>query len=270
MPKKKPFYIRTRLNWVDTTKEEIKAFFGLLIIMGIHLLPHLSNYWSSDPILGIEAVSKVMTLKRYKKLVETLHLNDNYLAVPKGEKAYDKLHKLRPLIDALNESSLNAYQPSNRLSVDESMIPFKGRFSMKQYMPKKPVKRGYKVWCLGDSTTGFITKFQIYTGKVLDAKAEYGLGARVVMDLYQPLINSKCLVAFDNFFTSDKLMRMLLNDGIYSIGTLRTDRKELPNMLKTKEKLSRGEFMFSVKGAVAATKWQDSKTSYNNLNRCES
>jgi hypothetical protein len=32
------------LNWVDTTKEEIKAFFGLLIIMGIHLLPHLSNY----------------------------------------------------------------------------------------------------------------------------------------------------------------------------------------------------------------------------------
>jgi hypothetical protein len=132
------------LNWVDTTKEEIKAFFGLLIIMGTHLLPHLSNYWSSDPILGIEAVSKVMTLKRYKKLVETLHLNDNYLAVPKGEKAYDKLHKLRPLIDALNESSLNAYQPSNRLSVDESMIPFKGRSSMKQYMPKKPVKRGYK------------------------------------------------------------------------------------------------------------------------------
>jgi hypothetical protein len=54
-------------------------------------------------------------------------------------------------------------------------------------------------------------------------------------------------------------MRMLLNDGIYSIGTVRTDRKELPNMLKTKEKLSRGEFMFSVKGAVAATKWQDSK-----------
>jgi hypothetical protein len=89
--------------------------------------------------------------------------------------------------------------------------------------------------------------------------AEYGLGERVVMDLCQPLINSKCLVAFDNFFTSDKLMRMLLNDGIYSIGTVRTDRKELPNMLKTKEKLSRGEFMFSVKGAVAATKWQDSK-----------
>jgi hypothetical protein len=143
----------------------------------------------------------------------------------------------------------------HRLSVVESMIRFKGRSSM----PKKPVKRGYKVWCLGDSTTGFITKFQIYTGKVLDAKAEYGLGERVVMDLCQPLINSKCLVAFDNFFTSDKLMRMLLNDGIYSIGTVRTDRKELPNMLKTKEKLSRGEFMFSVKGAVAATKWQDSK-----------
>lgn len=31
-------------------------------------------------------------------------------------------------------------------AVDEAIVPFKGQFSLKQYMPKKPVKRGFKVW----------------------------------------------------------------------------------------------------------------------------
>lgn len=53
---------------------------------------------------------------------------------------------------------------------DESMIAFKGRSMLKQYMPNKPNKRGYKVWCLADSTTGFITGF-IALVKWMDRKA---------------------------------------------------------------------------------------------------
>jgi hypothetical protein len=51
------------------------------------------------------------------------------------------------------------------MAVDESMEPFKGRSSMKQYMPMKPVRRVYKVWCLADSRTGFVRQFDIYSGK---------------------------------------------------------------------------------------------------------
>ena len=57
------------------------------------------------------------------------------------------------------------------------MVPYKGRSSLKQYMPKKPVKRGLKVWVRADSVTGYISRFQIYTGK---KSTEKGLGARVV------------------------------------------------------------------------------------------
>ena len=32
-------------------------------------------------------------------------------------------------------------------------------------MPKKPVKRGIKVWVLGDSETGYFSKFDDYCGK---------------------------------------------------------------------------------------------------------
>lgn len=113
--------------------------------MGIHQLPQLANYWSSDPFLAVPSVAQVMSSKRYKKLIENIHLNDNTKAAPKGEKGYDKLHKVRPLIDMLNESITKPYKHSSFLAVDESMIAFKGRSSLRQYMPLKPVKRGYKV-----------------------------------------------------------------------------------------------------------------------------
>jgi hypothetical protein len=48
----------------------------------------------------------------------------------------------------MNSRLKEVYIPSSVMAVDESMVQFNGRFSMKQYMPMKPVKRGYKVWCL--------------------------------------------------------------------------------------------------------------------------
>ena len=69
------------------------------------------------------------------------------------------------------------------------MIPFKGRSSLKQYMPKKPVRRGIKVWALADALNGYIANFQVYTGKQ-GGSTEKGLGAKVVKHLTAPYINS--------------------------------------------------------------------------------
>lgn len=141
-------------NWVDVTADEMKAFVGCLIVMGIHQLPALKHYWSSDPFLHVESVSSVMTASRFKKIVENLHCNDNETQTPKSDPNYDKLHKVKPLLEVLNGNVRKVYKPSSVVTVDESMIPFKGRYVLKQYMPKKPVKWGYKVWCLCDSHTG--------------------------------------------------------------------------------------------------------------------
>ena len=63
----------------------------------------------------------------------------------------DKLYKLRPLINSLSGNFLKLYNASHYLSIDESMILFKGRHSIKQYNPKKPIKRGYKPWMIADT-----------------------------------------------------------------------------------------------------------------------
>ena len=57
------------------------------------------------------------------------------------------------------------YNPSKELAIDEAMIKFQGRSSLKQYMPQKPIKRGIKVWVLADSRNGYFSRLEIYTGK---------------------------------------------------------------------------------------------------------
>ena len=60
---------------------------------------------------------------------------------------------------------LNTYNPHNTLFIDEKMIPFKGRCSLKQYFPLKPVKRGIKVWVRADVINGYVSELNVYVGK---------------------------------------------------------------------------------------------------------
>jgi len=144
------------------------------------------------------------------------------------------------------------------MAVDESMVPFKGSSSMKQYIPMKPVKRGYNVRCLAESRTGFVSHFHIYSGKSdTQGNSSFSLGERVVLSLCDTHIYSHRLIAFDNFFTSYHLLKTLKERGLYAVGTVRGSRKGLPDIVKRKDWMQRGEFMFRTKGCVTAIKWQD-------------
>lgn len=115
----------------------------------------------------------------------------------KEEPNFDKLYKLRPVLHELSNNFKNCMAPSREVSTDESMIKFKGRSSLKQYLPKKPIKRGYKVWMMANKN-GYCQKFEIYTGKskINDADAEKNLGARVVKNLLEGMEGKHHLVFF--------------------------------------------------------------------------
>ena len=97
---------------------------------------------------------------------------------------------------------------------------------MKQYMPQKPIKRGYKVWVRSDMN-GYVCEFQIYTGKIANV-AEKNLGERVIKNLSQTLKNKNYHIYFGNYFTSNDLMITLLKDRISVCGTIRKDGKGPP------------------------------------------
>ena len=55
-------------KWQDVTLEETKAFFGVSVVMGVNILPSISDYWSSNQFLGNEGIQKVMTKNRYENI----------------------------------------------------------------------------------------------------------------------------------------------------------------------------------------------------------
>ena len=91
---------------------------------------------------------------------------DNTTLPPRTDPTYDKLGKIRPVLDSVTQQFLTGYNPHCEVSIDEAMIAFKGRSSMKQYVPKKPVKRRFKVWVRVDAVSGYVSELDVYTGKV--------------------------------------------------------------------------------------------------------
>jgi hypothetical protein len=107
-----------------------------------------------------------MSGRRFELLMRFLHLNDSEKMPKRDSLDYDKLYKIRPVYDIIIEAFRNSYMPHQFISVDESIISFKGRLSWVQYIPKKPHKWGIKAWVLADSTNGYVGNFKLYTGKV--------------------------------------------------------------------------------------------------------
>ena len=80
----------------------------------------------------------------------------------------------------MSEQFKDNFTPGRDVAIDEAMVKYKGRSSLKQYMPKKPIKKGFKAWMRED--TRYVSEFTVYEGKVAD-KTEKGLGANVVLSL---------------------------------------------------------------------------------------
>lgn len=245
-------------RFTPTNVCEIKIFLGINILMGIKPLPSYRDYWSSSPDLHDEYISKLMPVNRFGWLLSHIHLSDNSLMPDRDQPNYDKLYKVRTFFNKISENFERCYEPQEKLAVDESMIRFKGRSSIKQYLPKKPIKRGYKVWCLADQS-GYLYRFQIYTGKVGD-KAEKNLGERVVKDLMRGLEHKNHRLFIDNYFCSYKLLLDLKNDSIWTCGTVLFNRKHIPQMRSEKE-LKRGDTDWKVSDTgLSIFKWKDKRS----------
>lgn len=244
-------------NTLDADESELRAFFAILIIMGFHQLPTARLYWSSNENFRVRKISNIMTQKRFLKILRFLHLNDNSKMPKRDSVNYDRLYKIKPLIIHLKKKFLDSYDPSRNMAVDESMVAFKGRSTMKQYMPMKPIKRGFKIWVAADSSTGYMLNFQVYEGKSTNNE-EGTLGERTVLGLVAPYFEKGYCIYFDNYFTSFDLLSKLLHKKTFACGTLRENRKNYPKtVLKKDKEMSIGEYDYASSEDISVSKWKD-------------
>ncbi|CAG9566605.1 unnamed protein product [Danaus chrysippus] len=252
-------YATQKSKVLNLKKEELLTFIGINFFMGYNTRPAWRDHYSSAPDLNNALICKTLPRDRFAIILSHLHCNDSS-KMPSGCK--DKLYKIRPMIDALNKKFEMVYHGTRELSVDESMIKFKGRSVLKQYLPMKPIKRGYKLWCLADQR-GYIKKFQIYQGKDEELNTKftgYGLGEKVVLELTEQDWSKGKVVYFDNFFTSVALLEKLKTENTYACGTIRSNRKGLPGNMLADSQLKRGDSDHRFSNLdIGYWKWKDNK-----------
>lgn len=240
-------------------RNELEQFIGTAVYMSVLHLPRSRMYWSSA--CRLPHVADVMPRDRWEEIKHYIHFNDNM--APNNN---DRLFKIRPLIDALLPK-FQALPQDQMLCVDEQMVPFKGKSSLKQYIPKKPYKWGYKIFVLCD-TKGLVHSFDIFAGKNDPAPGGPDIGAsgNIVLKLAQVIPGAlNHLLYFDNWFSSLQLFVALANNGIPALGTVQQNRLQGCNFIADGEMKKKGRGTLEEKQAVVdnveirAVKWFDNR-----------
>ncbi|XP_064468999.1 piggyBac transposable element-derived protein 2-like, partial [Ornithodoros turicata] len=163
---------------------DMRKFLGIVLYMSVVHLPSRRMYWSANT--RIEDVARCMSRNRFEEILSLFHASDNDKEVPRGSDGYDRLYKVRHMITALNTNFWQASEIESCVSVDEMMIPFKGRHSLKVYMRNKPSKWGYKAWTL-PGRSGYVYKLYLFGDNLVmdapDSPEGVGESGKIVLRL---------------------------------------------------------------------------------------
>lgn len=244
------------------TKSELKCFFGILIVSGYNVLPGKKFFWDGANDMGNEFVADSMRRERFITIMRFIHWADN--SEPSTD---DKVWKLCPVIDMLQSKFMENFVPKEHLNYDESMIKYFGRCGLKQFIKGKPIRFGYKVWCL-NAENGYLVAFEVYQGAGPKPNEEYNkLYGKCTAPLVRMLddLPEKDLpyqIFTDNLFTSVNLLTSMRERGYGVTGTIRKNRmpKDCPLPSKVQmEKRARGSHASTISkdDGIIFVRWKD-------------
>lgn len=240
-------------RWRDITLLEMKAFIGMIINMGLIQLSDIKDYWSTHLTLNIPFFRKVFSRDRFLQIYWMLHVGETSTPT--------KRSKIQPFLDLLLPLFRAYLTPSRELSIDESMIAFRGRVAFRQYIKGKPQPWGIKAYVLSESRTGYMYNVVIYYGKETLLNTIPGMNhtTNVIMTLMEPLQNMGYDLYTDRFYTSPQVATQLLGISTSITGTVMGNRKNMPAAAR-EGRQRRGEVATYRQGSLVVVKWTDKRT----------
>jgi Transposase IS4 len=247
-------------GWRPVSVSELYAFIGAQVFMGINPLPQTYLYW--DETFANHTLTSVFSRDRFKQLQRFFRVT----AVDEDSPERDPMPFVRSLAAKLNAIFPQHFTPMLHLTLDEAMVAYKGRAFIKQYIPSKPHKWGYKIYCL--CSEGYLLGFEIYEGKE-ERKSEMGATYDTVLRMVGPYAGKEYVLSTDSWFTSPTLLDALKEKGIRLCGSVRKNRKGLPEIHEDDIKsLKRGEWLQRQKGDCAFAVWKDQTVMRVLYNHC--
>ena len=171
-------------DFTETSANEMRKFIGLSFLMGILKKPYIKHYWSTKPMLSTPyfhnacpetgnisiccvcaqcIVCCIVMLYcnvfffRYCILLKFLRFSNPY------EVDSTKRSTRMNGIDDLMMEICSQFCPGQELSLDESLLLYKGRLNFKQFIRIKRARFGIKIFILTDMY-GYILSYITYYG----------------------------------------------------------------------------------------------------------
>ncbi|UYV66526.1 hypothetical protein LAZ67_4001961 [Cordylochernes scorpioides] len=223
----RPNYSRER-DCRNTDENEIRCLLGLIIIIGKNRASHLhfKEIWNANGT-GIEICRAAMAYERFLFLLRVIRF-DNVLT-RQIRRDNDKFAALREIFEMFVANCKQMYSPGEYLTIDEKLIPFRGKCNFRQYIPNKPAKYGLKIYMMSDAHTFYTVNMEPYVGNNRGPFYKSNASDDVVKRLVEPVSGTKRNITTDNWYTSFPLAQSLLTEhNLTLVGTLKKNKKEIP------------------------------------------
>ena len=210
----------------------------------------------------VDLVGRATPRNRFDEVLRLLHIANSKRLDPN-----DRMEKLRPLMDHLQNVFQKAYIPENHLSFDESMVAFNGRHGCKQFIRGKPIRFGFKNFCLC-TPLGYRIAFDTYQGKTFQEKDKDNFGKEggclfhIIDNLHYGLNKLPIIFYCDNYFTGMPLIAELSRWGQGLVGTIRDNQIPKSGILASSTAMktaSKGEssLVFYPANKMVLCRWKD-------------
>lgn len=221
-----------------TDTVEMKAFFGLLILAGACRSGHqnVEELFSNKDGFGLEIFYGTMSLERFNFLLRTIRFDD--IGTRTERRALDKFAAFREVFQIFVANCEKNYSLSCSTTIDEQLVPFRGKCPFRQYIKSKPAKYGIKILTLADAKMYYVKTMEVYLGAQPEG-SQFIVSNKpydVVLRLVKCIEGKGRNVTADNWFSSYPLVYKLLSKQTSYVGTIKKDKGELPREFTLKER----------------------------------
>ena len=168
-------------EWRSINKEEFMAFIGLTLLAGGEKSWDVAlRELFMDPLQN-PIYKATMSTGRYEDIRRVIRFDDKRTRALRQET--DHMAAFRYVWGCFLDNCRRRFIPSDCVTIDEQLVPFRGRCKFRQYMPSKPAKYGIKIFWMCDARVPYAIDGTVYTGRQPGQEVQRNLGESVVQQL---------------------------------------------------------------------------------------
>jgi hypothetical protein len=131
------------LKWSNIMPEEMRKFMGLIVLMGQVRKESVRDYWSTDTTISTPIFPQTMSRNHFELIWQAWHFSGD----SQQTKVSRCLFKIFTVYEYFLQKFRSVYSLKQELSLDEAIIPWRGRLAFRIYNPGKK----NEIWITGDN-----------------------------------------------------------------------------------------------------------------------